>query len=90
MLTLVEGHRAHQLLPQRRAHADAALGGVPTCRSSSPATSSRRWAKSGCCTRSGCAPRAWRACTCAAPRSRAAASAGATASTTSAPRSWGW
>ena len=91
LLTHGRGHRAHELLPLRRTGADAPLGrrALHVAQVRLPAARSRSCA-AACCTRCGCAPRAWRGSTCAAPRCRAAASAGATGWTISAPKCWGW
>ena len=74
---------------------------APPCARTSTSGPSGRWSRSrstaarwracrrrGRCSRSTSTRACWRASTCAGARSRAAASAGATATTTSAPRSW--
>ena len=80
------GHAAHQLLPARRRRQAPRLHVVQARAVGDPRPARSR----GRASRSSSTRRGSRACTCASARSRAAACAGPTAATTSAPRCSAW
>ena len=79
-------HAAHQLLPDRRRR----QARTTTSASSSIRRRCRICPSRARIARSSSTARAWKACTCASARSRAAACAGRTGARISAPRCWAW